>query len=89
MAPTTELTFSQLLGYAYREIPDFKRSLVLVVVGLIVMIAGWFIENKDYVFIINLVGGAIAFLGFEQLSKVIGALRLLKPEEIEKAMSQK
>ena len=85
-----QLSVSQTLKYGFKELPDFRRSLLLICLGfIVVLLGGRLVKVDNYLFIVNLVGGGLAFIGFEHLSKIIAALRLVTMEEYNNAMKKK
>ncbi len=69
------LSFWQTVQLGFYGVPDFKRGLVYIIIGLLIVTAARFMHMDNTVNFIALVGCLISFAGFDQISKIIAGIR--------------
>lgn len=84
-----QLTFWQVLQLGFYGVPDFRKGLVYIVIGMIVATAASFMELNSTVNFVSIVGALIAFLGFDQISKIVAGIRSASQDDYNRVVIQK
>ena len=73
--PELQLSFWQTIQLGYYGVPDFKRGLGYIVVGIVIILVMRFYEFNNTTHFISLIGCFLSFMGFDQISKIIAGIR--------------
>ena len=84
-----QLTFWQTLQLGFYGVPNFRKGLLLIAVGMIVAIATMFMEFNNTINFVAVIGALIAFTGFDQISKIVAGIRSASQDDYNRVVIQK
>ena len=67
-----------------QRISEFKKSVVISVIGIIIVLIGTFFKESKIALFISVIGCLISYSGFDQISKIIVGIQNMQLNDYER-----